>query len=190
MASSGRQPGENVLLRNDEAHHQGFVGLCLSGAVDVQTVVSQGCRPIGKPMVITRSHDNIIEQLGGKPALKVLQEMIGEMEESEREQLANGLFVGQAISEFKESFGRGDFLVRNVMGADEEKGAIAVAEYVKTGQTIQFQVRDAATADEDLSLLLDCAKRGRHARRRAPLQLQRPRDAHVHAPFPRHRCCP
>ncbi len=160
MASSGRQPGENVLLRNDQAYQQGFVGLCLSGLVDVQTVVSQGCRPVGKPMIITKSHDNMIEQLGGKPALKVLQEMINEMEESEREQLANGLFIGRAISEFKERFGRGDFLVRNVMGADEEKSAIAVAEYVKTGQTIQFQVRDAATADEDLSLLLDAQNAG------------------------------
>jgi len=155
MASSARQPGENVLLRNDQAYQQGFVGLCLSGEVDVQTVVSQGCRPIGKPMVITKSHDNMIEQLGGRPALKVLQEMIEALEESEREQLANGLFVGRAISEYKERFGRGDFLVRNVMGADEQNGGIAVAEYVKTGQTIQFQVRDAATADEDLSLLLD-----------------------------------
>ena len=119
MASSGRQPGENILLRNDAAYQQGFVGISLSGPVDVQTLVSQGCRPIGKPMVITKSHDNLVEQLGGKPALKVLQETVNEMEEGEREQLANGLFLGRAISEYKERFGRGDFLVRNVMGVDE-----------------------------------------------------------------------
>jgi small ligand-binding sensory domain FIST len=157
MASSARHPGENVLFHNDEAHQQGLVGLNISGPVDVQTLVSQGCRPIGKPMVITKSHDNMIEQLGGKPALKVLQDTVNELEESEREQLANGLFVGRAISEYKERFGRGDFLVRNVMGVDDQGGTIAVAEYVKTGQTVQFQVRDAATADEDLSLLLEAA---------------------------------
>lgn len=155
MASSAHQPGENILLHNDAAHQQGLVGISLSGPVEVQTLVSQGCRPIGKPMVITKSHDNLVEQLGGRPALKVLEETVNEMEESEREQLANGLFLGRAISEYKERFGRGDFLVRNVMGVDEASGAIAVAEYVKTGQTVQFQVRDAATADEDLSLLLE-----------------------------------
>jgi len=163
MASSARQPGENVLLRNDETHEHGFVGLCLSGEIQVQTVVSQGCRPIGKPLVITKSRDNLIEQLGGKPALVVLQEVVSELSEAEREQLSSGLFVGRAISEYQESFGRGDFLVRNVMGVDEDSGAVAVAEYVKTGQTVQFHVRDAATADEDLSLLLEAQKIGEAA---------------------------
>ena len=140
MASSARQPGENVLLRNDEAYQQGFVGLCVSGPLDVQTLVSQGCRPIGKPMVITKSHDNMIEQLRAKPRG---QGSAGNGQRawknpSAKQPAPTGFFVGRAISEYKERFGRGDFLVRNVMGVDEESGAIAVAEYVKTGQTVQF----------------------------------------------------
>ncbi len=154
MASSGHAPGENVLFRNDRAYEEGFVGLSLAGPVSIETVVSQGCRPIGRPLVITRSHDNIIEQLGGKPAMQVLRDIVGKMDEAEQKQLQSGLFVGRAISEYREQFGRGDFLVRNLVGVDEESGSVAMADYVKTGQTVQFHVRDAATADEDLSILL------------------------------------
>jgi small ligand-binding sensory domain FIST len=76
------------------------------------------------------------------------------MPEPERQLLQNGLFVGRAISEYKETFDRGDFLVRNVMSVDNESGAMSVGDYVRTGQTIRFHVRDAATATEDLTCLL------------------------------------
>ena len=81
------------------------------------------------------------------------------MPEDERELLHNGLLIGRAISEYRETFGRGDFLVRNVIGVDQESGAIAMADYIRTGQTVQFHVRDAETADEDLRLMLDKQKR-------------------------------
>lgn len=155
MASGARRPGENVLLRNDEAYDQGMVGVSFSGSVEVETIVSQGCRPIGKPMVVTRSHENVIDQLGGKPPLQALREMIDQMPEHDQELLQNGLMMGQAISEYREHFGRGDFLVRNVIDIQEDSGAIALADYVKTGQTVQFHVRDARTADEDLSMMLE-----------------------------------
>ncbi|MGC3996349.1 MAG: FIST N-terminal domain-containing protein [Anaeromyxobacter sp.] len=70
MASSGRQPGENILIRNDQVLDKGFVGVSISGPVAVQAVVSQGCRPIGKPLVVTKARENIIEQLGGRPAME------------------------------------------------------------------------------------------------------------------------
>jgi small ligand-binding sensory domain FIST len=117
--------------------------------------VSQGCRPIGRPFVVTKAHDNVIEHLGGKPALAVLRDTVNELPEPERQKLANGLFVGRAINEYRENWGRGDFLVRNVMGVDQEAGALAVTDYVRVGQTVQFHMRDAATATEDLALLLE-----------------------------------
>jgi len=132
-----------------------MVGVSLSGPLRIETVVSQGCRPIGRHMIVTRSHENVIEQLGGKPAVQVLREVVSELPESEQNLLQNGLFVGQVASEYREKFNRGDFLVRNVIGIDEENGTVSIADYVKTGQTVQFHVRDAQTADEDLSLMLD-----------------------------------
>ena len=58
------------------------------------------------------------------------------------------------IDEQQDTFGRGDFLVRNVLGADPEAGDLAIGAVAEVGSTIQFQVRDADSADEDLRLLL------------------------------------
>ncbi len=155
MASGARAQGQNRLIKNDIVAGDGFVGVSLAGAIEVQSVVSQGCKPIGSPMVITRAKENIIEQLGGKPALVVLREVVDALNEADRALLQHGLLIGRAISEYRERFGRGDFLVRNIVGADQENGAIAVGDFARVGQTVQFHVRDAATADEDLSLMLE-----------------------------------
>jgi small ligand-binding sensory domain FIST len=154
MASSGRSPGENVVIRDDQVFDQGFVGLSLNGAIDVQTVVSQGCRPVGRPIVVTKAHENVIEQISGRPALAVLQEIVDSMSHDEQQLLKNGLFIGRAIDEYRENWSRGDFLVRNVMGMEQSTGGIGITDMVRVGQTVQFHVRDAATAEEDLQLLL------------------------------------
>jgi small ligand-binding sensory domain FIST len=154
MASSARTERENVLLHNDQMYDQGFVGLSLSGPIQVDTVVSQGCRAIGKPMIITKGQQNVILELGGKPALAALRETVAELSEADQELLSNGLLVGRAISEYRDRFGRGDFLNRNIVGANEEAGAVAVGEHVRVGQTIQFFVRDAGTAHDDLTMML------------------------------------
>jgi small ligand-binding sensory domain FIST len=154
MASAGRQPGHNILVRNDQTFDEGMVGLTLSGPIEVQTIVSQGCRPIGQPYVITKAHDNIIEELGGRPALHAVRDTINGVSEEDQQLLQNGLLLGRAISEYRERFERGDFLIRNLIGADKEAGTIALADYVRVGQTVQFHVRDARTADEDLSMIL------------------------------------
>jgi small ligand-binding sensory domain FIST len=159
MASSGRSPGENILIRDDQVFDQGFVGISLSGSIDVQTVVSQGCRPVGHPVVVTKAHENVIEQIGGRPALAALQEIVDAMPQEEQQLLRNGLYIGRAIDEYRESWSRGDFLVRNVMGMEQATGGIGITDLVRVGQTVQFHVRDAATAEEDLRLLLEEQKK-------------------------------
>lgn len=158
MASAARTPGGNVLVRNDGIYDDGLVGLSLSGPLDVQAVVSQGCRPIGRPVVVTKAQGNVIEQLGGRPAMQALRDIVEGMNPGEQNLLRHGLFIGQAISEYRESFGRGDFLVRNVIGVDDASGAIQVAEYMRPGRTVQFHLRDAETADEDLTVMLDAQR--------------------------------
>lgn len=158
MASSAQEPGKNALVLNDEIFDEGFVGVSLSGDIEVETVVSQGCRPIGRPLVITKAHENIVEQLGGKVALVALREIVDELNPEQRELLQHGLLIGRAITEYRERFGRGDFLVRNIIGVDQEKGALALADFARVGQTVQFHVRDAATASEDLRLMLEVQK--------------------------------
>ncbi|HVT87891.1 MAG TPA: FIST N-terminal domain-containing protein [Tepidisphaeraceae bacterium] len=157
MASAARSAGENVLICDDQTADEGFVGVSLSGALEVETLVSQGARPIGQPMVITRGRDNVIEQLGGKPPMQALEEIFAELPDGDRMLLQHGLLIGRAISEYREEFGRGDFLVRNITGADEKTGSMALTDHIRIGQTVQFHVRDAASADEDLRLMLETA---------------------------------
>ena len=155
LASGASQPGHNVLLLDETIDSFGAVGVTLSGELRVDAIVSQGCRPIGQPMVITRSEGNIIKELGGRPAIAAAQEMADRLPAREKSLVSNGLLLGLVIDEYKPRFGRGDFLVRGLLGGDRDTGAIAVGDVPRVGQTVQFHVRDRDTADEDLRLLLD-----------------------------------
>jgi len=160
MASGGSQPGENRLLLGQQVHRAGAVAVLLSGGIRVRSVVSQGCRPIGKPMVITKAQENVVLELGGKPALVQLRELFETLPADQQRLVQQGLHVGRVINEYQEGFARGDFLIRNVMGFDPEVGAIAIGDFARVGQTVQFHVRDAQSADEDLRQLLAAAKTG------------------------------
>jgi small ligand-binding sensory domain FIST len=154
MASGFRGPGHCRLLCGERALDRGAVGVLLQGAVGLRSIVSQGCRPIGRHMVVTRGQQNLIQDLGGRPVLERLRELWNELSPEEQELFQQGLHVGIVINEYRGEFQRGDFLVRNVMGLDRETGALAITDRVRVGQTVQFHVRDAATADEDLHALL------------------------------------
>lgn len=154
MASGARSAGENALIQGDKVHRHGAVGVLLQGPVGIRGIVSQGCRPIGRPLVITRAEQNIILELGGVPPLERLQELWQQLSEADQQLVQQGLHIGRVINEYQEDFQRGDFLVRNVMGLDRRTGAMAITDHVRVGQTVQFHVRDAATADEDLHALL------------------------------------
>ena len=154
MASGGSRPGSNTLAIDQRTYDSGAVGVLVGGSVRVRPVVSQGCRPVGRPLVITKAEENLIVELGGTPALDRLREMYGDLDDADRELVRSSLHVGRAASEYRDTFRRGDFLVRNVLGADPDSGVIAVGDLVRAGQTVQFHVRDAASADQDLRELL------------------------------------
>ncbi|MGP1308967.1 MAG: FIST signal transduction protein [Phycisphaerales bacterium] len=154
LASAGDAPGANGLVINKRLSRTGAIGCTISGDVGVDFIVSQGCRPVGQPWVVTEAKRNIVFRLGGRKALEVIHETIESLEPEDRQLLERGLFIGRVVNEYKPRFGRGDFLIRNVMGVEQEQGAIAVADMLRVGQTVQFHVRDARTASEDLQLLL------------------------------------
>lgn len=149
MASGSQVPRANQLVLDGAAYLDGAVAVLLRGGLTVRTVVSQGCRPIGRTLIVTRAENNVIRDLGRRPALEVLREMFQELSEDDQRRIQDGLHIGRVINEYQETFRRGDFLVRNVIGADES-GAIQINELIRVGQTVQFHVRDAETADEDL----------------------------------------
>jgi small ligand-binding sensory domain FIST len=154
MASGGRRPDQNRLLFGSRVASRGAVGVRLHGGVAVRSVVSQGCRPIGKPFVITRADRNVIEELGGKPALSQLQDVFDALSPSDKRLVQQGLHVGRVVNEYQDRFARGDFLIRNVLGVEPDAGSVVIGDFVRPGQTIQFQVRDSSSADEDLRELL------------------------------------
>lgn len=154
MASAGMRHGANVLVLDGEAMRAGGVGATVRGDVRVDTLVSQGCRPIGVPMVVTGGRRNIITHLAGRTALEMVREVMMALPDAERQAAPGNLFLGRVINEYKERFGRGDFLIRGLIGVDRDSGAVAVADSVRVGQTVQLHIRDAQTAAEDLELLL------------------------------------
>jgi len=155
MASGGSGPGQNLLVTADGVVESGAIGLVVEGDVEVRSIVSQGCRPVGKPWVVTACKDNLIQKLGGKTAVQVLMETLQGVPEPDRALLQSRPFLGLAVDPTKSTFARGDFIVRMLVGIEPKTGAIAVGESnLRLGQTVQFLVRDAASAGEDLSALM------------------------------------
>jgi small ligand-binding sensory domain FIST len=154
LASGASAPGKNALLVNDQVVRDGAVAVAFSGDVAVDVIVSQGCRPVGPALEVTDARDNVIRRLEGKPPLDHIQSLVEELSSEDRELLRNGLFVGRAIDSSKEMLGRGDFLIRGVTGLDQRNGSIAVGDFIEEGEIVQFHLRDAVTAREDLEMML------------------------------------
>jgi small ligand-binding sensory domain FIST len=146
-------------LHGTESVRGGVTGIALSGTRPI-VGVAQGCMPIGAPYVITRAEGNVIREIGSRPAVEILKAAILSLDNPEERIRRAGIFAGLAMDPAKSPLERGDFLVRNLAGVDQGSGAVAVAEPVRVGQTIQFQIRDADSSREDLeSTLQGMAKR-------------------------------
>lgn len=164
LAGGGQEVGANRLVLNDQVYESGLVGVRISGAVDIRPVISQGCRVIGERFVVTKAERNLIHELGGAPALERLQAVFESMPEEDRSRANRAVHLGIVIDEHRNRFERGDFLIRNLLGADRTTGAVAIGDMVQEGQTVQFQLRDAASASEEFNSLLAAD----HARHRHP----------------------
>ncbi len=155
LVSGGEEPGEHLLFRGAEVFQEGAVGVAMTGNITMDTVISQGCRPIGRPYVVTQAEENLVLELGGRQALGVLHEVLSRLPASDRELAQRGsIFVGMAVNEMRQVFSPGDFLIRNIVGIDPETGAIAIADHAVVGQTLQFQLRDPSTSRQELRRLL------------------------------------
>ena len=158
LASGGVMGADNWLALNGTIYTEGAAGVGLTGDIEFDSLVSQGCRPIGKPYVITKAEDNILYELAGKPALHIAREVLEKLAPKDKALAEHSLFVGLVMEEQRTEFKRGDFLIRNIMGFDPESGAFAIGAVLKVGHTLQFQLRDAETSEEDFKILLE--KRG------------------------------
>jgi small ligand-binding sensory domain FIST len=178
LGSGGREGSDIFVFRDRELLEGGGVALGFRGGVTLHTLVSQGCRPIGEALPVTGVEHNVIQSLGSRPAYKILDEAYQGLSDREKEHARGNLFAGLAMREDLDEFHRGDFLIRNILGADETSGAVAVGAFPRVGQTVQWQLRDRKAADDDLrrvaerlidreakpfaSLLFSCGGRGRN----------------------------
>jgi len=149
MASGGLALRQSRLFLDGRVLPHGAVGAHLPEA-GAHLLVSQGCRPVGDPYTVTEAEGSVIYQLGGRAPLARLQDLAAALTGRDRELLAQGLQVGMVINEYQAEQHQGDFLIRGVVRADPESGAIVVSDEVEVGQTVQFHVRDADSADHDL----------------------------------------
>ena len=154
LASGGGQPGNNALFINNKSYSYGAVGVGFTGDLSVETIVAQGCRPIGEPMIVTDSDINVINKIGDKTPLEILGEIFEKSSIREKRLIRRSLQIGIIMDRFS-SVNDEEFLIRNILGADEEDGSIAIGEMINEGQIIQFYIRDAQTADEDLKIILE-----------------------------------
>ncbi|MDQ1496156.1 MAG: hypothetical protein QOG69_2639 [Actinomycetota bacterium] len=154
MATGNRGPGSTRLLIDGRVVDRGAVGVVLGGPVGAQAMVSQGCRPVGPAMTVTASEGNLLLELAGMPAIQKLEQIMSTLSTDDQALASAGLQVGIAMDEYAEEHERGDFLVRGILGLDKARDAIAIGDVVPVGRTVRFQVRDAASADDDLRAML------------------------------------
>lgn len=175
--ASGGSRGDDIFLFRDRQLTEGALAIGYQGGVRIETIVSQGCRPVGEPFTITGVDKNFVKSLGSRPAYEMLQKTFEELPDEDKELAQGNLFAGLAMSEYVDDFKTGDFLIRNLLGADPDHGVLAIGAFPRVGQTLQFQMRDRRSADSELrhlaaqtvsagaqpfaSLLFACNGRGR-----------------------------
>jgi small ligand-binding sensory domain FIST len=159
LASGDPRDTSAQVYLNGEVFEDGGIAISFGGGVALASVISQGCTPIGETWTLTKVEQNLIHQIGNRPAYQVLAETFNALPVAEQKQSRGNLFVGLAMNEYLEDFHRGDFLIRNLLGADPQSGIVAIGALPRMGQTIQFQRRDAQAANEDMRALLDHARK-------------------------------
>jgi small ligand-binding sensory domain FIST len=159
LASGGERPGQNRLFVGDEVHRTGAVGVALRGNVAVDTIIAQGCRPIGTPMIVTRCAHNVLQELDGRPPLEVLSDLYASVDARDRQLMQRSLFLGLEMRSDEVEYEPGELLVRNLVGADQETGALAIGARLRPMTVAQFVLRDAHSAEQELRRMLERHRR-------------------------------
>ncbi|MES2568535.1 MAG: FIST N-terminal domain-containing protein, partial [Verrucomicrobiota bacterium] len=155
--ASGGKRGDEIFLMRDRHMTEGAVAIGYQGGVRVQTLVSQGCRPIGEPFTITGAEQNFVLSLGSRPAYEILQETFEALPDDDKELAQGNIFAGLAMSEYVDEYKTGDFLIRTLLGADPEHG-------VRRARRIGRHVTCGGRGEDGLGPAVDDHPRARIAR--------------------------
>ena len=169
MASGPQLKRPSWMLLNGELIEKGVAAVALTGDVTFDVVVAQGCRPIGEPLIVTKAEGNVLQELGGRSPLDVLRETLSRCPPDDQRLARHSLFAGLVMNEGRSGYKRGDFVIRNLMGFDQDSGSLVLGAALRRGQTLQFQLRDSATSDTDFQSMLGAMPEGGAAPRGALL---------------------
>jgi small ligand-binding sensory domain FIST len=162
LASGAQQVGGTALYLGEHTYHTGAIALALTGNIQLDAVVAQGCRPVGDPMFVTAAHENLIRELDGRAPREVLTEMYERLNPADRDLFSQSLFLGLAMRADASQYLPGDFLVRNILGMDPQSGALWVNAQVPRKAVVQFHLRDASTSALDLERTLTAYRTSPH----------------------------
>ena len=154
LVSGGRVAGSHALFVQADTQTSGVMGVALYGDIQLDPIVAQGARPIGRALMVTRADEHVIYELDGSPAVQVLDHLLRSLSTEERELFRRSPMVGLSTSSDSQNVGREGYLIRNLLGVDRSTGRIGINAKVGNNQQIQFHVRDAAAAAFELESLL------------------------------------
>ncbi len=154
-AVSGDATGAQMYhWKGEQATERGVTGILLTGNLTAEIGVAQGCQPIGKPKEVTKVEGRVIFELDGEPALENFKRTLQLLTQDDIRRSGGTVFVGIAMDAENREPTRGDFLIRNLVGVNEEHAAIAVSEEVTEGQLVQFHLRNSAAAAEEIRAII------------------------------------
>jgi small ligand-binding sensory domain FIST len=178
LTSGVLEPGASRLFNNGQVHRSGALLLALTGNVVIDSVLAQGCRPVGDPLFVTACEGNLISELDGRPPKELLTALFATLDEADRARFADALCIGLALPGPRQIVGIGDFLMRNVLGLDPDSGALWIGSRISPNAVVQFHLRDGQAASDELeerlalslagdlapsaALLFACVGRGRN----------------------------
>ena len=155
LASAANQAGQNALFLNEAVFRGGAVGIALTGNIRLDALVTQGCRPIGQPLTVTKCRRNFLLGLNEQRPIQVVQDLYRNAPEDDQELIRSSLRIGIIMDPFKQEKPEpGDFLIRNILGQTPDDGGLAISAVLREGQLVQFHVGDSAAAHQDLNGVL------------------------------------
>lgn len=154
LASGGNKPGQNALFVNEKTYYKGSCGLLISGNFELDVLVAQSCRPIGEPMIVTQSSNNVIHELDGELPIVAIKKLYDEASDEDKEYMNNALQIGMLMDRLSNNRDKIQYMIRNISSIDKDTGSITIGESITDGQIIQFHLRDSGVAQEELKKML------------------------------------
>jgi small ligand-binding sensory domain FIST len=156
MLSGSKRPGKGRLFIGNDQHREGAVAIALRGNFKMESVVAQGCKPIGEKFIVTKFEDNVIHEFNRGRPVDVLRDVYQTLDCHDQNLAEHSLFVGIELTAKSRGglLTDGDFLMRHALSFDPKDGTMTVDGPLEDHQVIQFHVRDRSTSSEDLDDVL------------------------------------